>query len=337
MNAPKMTDLEYIEFLVATPNIASATEAARVQPLSKHRAAHDAITRFLHRITPDSTPLWHEAEQHVDRTTGLLVIDDTTLDKPYAHRIELVHRHWSGKQHRVVSGINLVTLLWSDGTAAIPCDYRLFDKPTDGLTKNDHFLAMVATAKQRGFQPRYVAFDSWYSGLTNLKAIRAFGWHWITRLKHNRHVDPDGTGNRPVSAVPMDAWGTAVHLKGYGMIQVFRLDTPDGDTDYWATSDLGMGKTHRETVAGDVWSIETYHRGLKQHCAVERSAVRSARAQRNHIGCAIRAFLRLEHHRIRTGTSWFEAKMSIIRPAIQAYLATSSPISKGLVQSRATA
>jgi hypothetical protein len=46
----------------------------------------------------------------------------------------LVHRHWSGEHHRVVQGINLVTLLWRDGTDTIPCDYRLYDKPVDGLT-----------------------------------------------------------------------------------------------------------------------------------------------------------------------------------------------------------
>jgi hypothetical protein len=46
----------------------------------------------------------------------MLIADDTTLDKPYVRKIELVHRHWSGKHHRFVSGINLLTLLWSDGT-----------------------------------------------------------------------------------------------------------------------------------------------------------------------------------------------------------------------------
>lgn len=49
--------------------------------------------------------------------------------------------------------------------------------------------------------------------------------------------------------------------------------------------------------------------------------MRSARAQRNHIGLAIRAFVRLEKHRIATGMSWVEAKLSIIRDAIRAYLA----------------
>jgi hypothetical protein len=112
MNAPKVTDLDYINFLVAAPRVVSCTEAARVQPDSSRRAAHDALTRLLQRLEPDTTPLWREAEQHVDRQTGLLIADDSTLDKPYAHKIELVHRHWSLKHHHFVSGINLLTLLW---------------------------------------------------------------------------------------------------------------------------------------------------------------------------------------------------------------------------------
>ncbi len=122
MNAPKVTDLDYINFLVATPLVFTCTEAARVQPDIPRRAAHDALTRLLQRLDPDPTPLWNEAKQHVVLHDGLLIVDDSTLDKPYARTIELVRRHWSGKHHRVVAGINLVTLLWSDGTDAIPCD-----------------------------------------------------------------------------------------------------------------------------------------------------------------------------------------------------------------------
>ena len=337
MNYPKVTDLDYINFLVASPLIFSCSEAARVQPMSTRRAAHDAVTRLLQRLDPDPTPLWHEAKQHVILHDGLVIIDDTTLDKPYAQRIALVHRHWSGKHHRVVAGINLVTLLWSDGTDAIPCDYRLYDKPVDGVTKNAHFRAMLQTAQQRGFQPRLVAFDSWYSSLENLKTIRGYGWQWLTRLKRNRQVNPDGSGNRALRDCSISPDGTVVHLKGYGLIQVFRIDTPDGDTEYWASSVVTMTPREREVVAGQVWTIEVYHRGLKQFCGVERCQVRSGRAQRNHIGWAIRAFLRLEHHRIRTGTSWFETKMNIIRAALQHYLSLPSPILVGLAQSPTTA
>ena len=47
------------------------------------------------------------------------MLDDTTLDKPYAQRIDLVTYHWSRKHGRVVKGINLVTLLWTCGGALI--------------------------------------------------------------------------------------------------------------------------------------------------------------------------------------------------------------------------
>jgi putative transposase len=41
----------------------------------------------------------------------------------------------------------------------------------------------------------------------------------------------------------------------------------------------------------------------------------------NHIGLAIRAFLRLEHHFFTTGISWYEVKTRMIRDAVRNYLA----------------
>ena len=76
----------------------------------------------------------------------------------------------------------------------------------------------------------------------------------------------------------------------------------------------------------DAWQIEVYHRGLKQFTGVERGQFRLEVAQRNHIGLAIRAFVRLEIHRLRSDVSWFETKASIIREAIRAYLAHSELI-----------
>lgn len=320
MNAPKITDLDYINFLVAPPRVVSCTEGARVQPARPRRAAHDALNRLLQRFNPDTTPLWREAELLVDRSDGLLVIDDTTLDKPYARQIALVHRQWSGKHHRIVAGINLVTLVWSDDTHAVPCAYRLFDAPNEGLTKNDHFRAMLDTAKTRGCTPEYVCFDSWYSRLANLKHIRTLGWPWLTRLNHNRLVNPDGTGNRPLADCAIRNGGTRVHLKGYGFIRVFRIDTPHGDTEYWATSDLCMTMAQRAATARRIWTIETYHRDIKQFCGVERCMVRSERGQRNHIGWALRTYLRRIWHELHTGQTRFATKLTIIRPAVQPFL-----------------
>ena len=321
MNPPKYNEYEYINFLIASPRVYSCTEAARVQPEQDKPPAHDAITRLLHRLELDGDELWAEAQGQVDEQQGVLVLDDSTLDKHYAKHIELVTRHWSGKHHRVVSGINLISLLWSDGERHIPCDYRLYDKVNDGLSKNDHFRAMLATAKQRGFEPECVIFDSWYSSLPNLKTIRGYGWTWLTQLKSNRQVNPDRTGNRPVSQVEIAETGTVVHLKGYGFIKVFKIVTPHGDIDYWATNDLNMTELARLKYAELAWTIETYHRGIKQFCGIERAQVRAARAQRNHINLALRAFLRLETYCFVKGISWFEAQSAIIREAVRAYLA----------------
>ena len=150
------------------------------------------FTRLLRRQPPDTEALWREVNPLVKRKSGILVLDDTTLDQPYAKKMELVSRHWSGKHGRVVWGINLLTLLWTDGDALLPGDFRIYDKPLSGLTQNDHFRQLLAVAGERGFQPRYVLFDSWYASLQNLKAVRDQGWSWLTQFRGNRLVNPGG-------------------------------------------------------------------------------------------------------------------------------------------------
>ncbi len=320
MNPPKCTEYDYIDFLVGTQRVYSCLEAERVQPPDKQMPSHDSINRLLYRLEPGSDPLWKEVEPHVNKTRGMLVIDDSTLDKIYSKKIELVTHHWSGKHHRVVKGINLISLLWTDGDSQLPCDYRVYAKDADGLTKNDHFRAMLKQAQDRGFAPACVSFDSWYSSLENLKIIRDYGWMWLTRFKSNRLVNPDDTGNRPVSEVEIACQGTIVHLKGYGMVKIFKIVSQNGDTDYWSTNNLEIDDLGIVKYTEWNWAIENYHRGIKQYCGIERAQVRGEKAQRNHIGLAIRAFLRLERFSFRTGYSWFETKTSIIREAVRAYL-----------------
>jgi hypothetical protein len=148
MNPPKVNEYDYIDFLIATQKAYSCTEAERVQPESANPPAHDASTRLLHRMEPSTRVRWQEAWRHVSKDSGILVIDDSTLDKFYAQKMELVTRHWSGKHGRVVQGINLVTLLWTEGERHIPLDYRFYEKLVDGATKNNHFRSMLETAQR---------------------------------------------------------------------------------------------------------------------------------------------------------------------------------------------
>ena len=321
MNPPKISELDYINFLIAAQTVFSSVEASKTHPAEVGAPAHDAYTRLLQRLPPDSAALWQEVEPLVEVTQGVLVIDDTTLDKPYASQMALVTRHWSGKHRRVVKGINLTSLVWTDGRCRLPCDFRLYDKAQDGLSKNDHFRQMVKQAQQRGFSPQLVVFDSWYSGLDNLKLLRRLQWPWLTQLKSNRQVSFDQTGNRAILEILIPMHGRNVHLKGYGWVKVFRTVGTNGDAEYWATSELNMTLEQAAFHALDAWQIEVYHRGLKQFTGVERGQYRLEISQRNHIGLAIRAFVRLEAHRLRSSMSWFETKTSIIRSAVRLYLA----------------
>jgi hypothetical protein len=320
MNAPRCELEDYIQFLIATTNQVSCSEAARVQP-GAAPPAHDAFTRLLTRQPPDPATVWAEAQTLVDRTRGVLVVDDTTLDKPYGPHIELVGRQWSSTHKRVVWGITLTTLLWTDGHAVVPVDVRVYHHASDGLTKNEHLRAMLTTAAARDFTPACVLFDSWYSSLANLKLVRQLGWSWLCRLKVNRLVNPDGTGQVRIDTLEVPVAGQVVQLKGYGLVRLFRTVAPDGHAEYWASSQVELGEPARQGLVRLAWGIESYHRGLKQCCGVARCQLRSAAGQFQHVLCAMRAFLRLEVQRLQTGTSWYEAKHGIVREAVQHYLA----------------
>jgi len=319
MNPPKCDDLDSIHLLMAAQRVFTCTEAARCAPEGEKASAHDAFTRRLSRQPLETKALGQEAKELADTKKGLLIL--TTLDKPYAEKMDFVTYHWSGKHRRVVEGISLLTWLWKDGKALIPCDVGVHDKPQAGKSKSQHFQQMLKTAKERGCEPEYVLRDSWYSALENLKLMACFGSFFLTRLKSNRLVNPDGKGNGPIASVEIPAEGRAVRLRGFGFVKVFRTVSKEGDEESFATRDLGMREEKRGELEREGWRREVSHRALKQSCGVEKAQVRKAVSILCHLLLALRAFLRLEVYRLRTGVSWYEAKIAIVREAIRSYLA----------------
>src|SRR5690606_30141980 len=105
---------------------------------------------------------------------------------------------------------------------------------------------MLLEAFERGFNPRVVCFDSWYSSMENLKLCRALGWHFLTRLKSNRQVNPDKQGRQPISEIFISAAGRIVWLSGFGLVKVFRTVDENGNAKYWATSIVELTETERE-------------------------------------------------------------------------------------------
>ena len=86
--------------------------------------------------------------------------------------MDLVSYFWSGKHHRSVKSINLITLYATDQNGQnIPINFRIYDK-SEGKTKNDYFMDMLSEVLSWGAKIQFITGDSWYSSTANLKTIR---------------------------------------------------------------------------------------------------------------------------------------------------------------------
>jgi len=316
----------YEDFLIANQNRYSGLELSRVEPTSK--MSHDSVTRFLMRKDFKPQDLWRYAKPMIeavsaDLSGGYLVVDDTTIAKPYARQNELARWQYSGAEHDVVNGMNLVNLLWCRSNAHIPIDYRIYSPAHDGKDKNDHFLDMLDKAEKRDLLPIYVLMDSWYGSLRNLKAVNKKQWRWITNLKSNRLISLAKNEYMPISDLDLDENTVkCVWLKGYGFINVCRVTFKHGGTRYLATNNLELTDYKDYLHHWDSrWKIEEYHRALKQTVGIDGCSARRAQAQRTHIFASICAFLKLESNRLDTGTTWYEQKAEISRIATRQFLA----------------
>lgn len=95
MRPSKVDDTDYIDYLISAQKAFTCTEASRSQPLRPNpfeMPALDSFNRMLERsfLQGSRDSLWREAMAFVNLKDGNLVVDDTTLDKPYAKKMELV-------------------------------------------------------------------------------------------------------------------------------------------------------------------------------------------------------------------------------------------------------
>lgn len=144
----------YTLFLLAESKYSGCTRLAEILG----ETSHDSVNRFLLRERYEPKDLFLEVSQHINLTGGILSGDDTVIDKPYSDPLltELIGYFWSGKHHRVVKGIQLITLYYTDSSGkSVPINYRIYNKQ-EGKTKNDYLREMIAEAMDWGLKP-YIA------------------------------------------------------------------------------------------------------------------------------------------------------------------------------------
>lgn len=300
----------YCSFLQVTSQRYSALSLSEVSPTN---LSHDAISRWLTDTKCQPKDIWESAKDCVVGKSGIIIADETVLDKSRSNKVELVSWQYSGDEHDIIKGIGMVNMLWRNSSGeVIPMDYRIYHPPEDGKTKNDHFREMLGVANNRGIKPEAVVADSWYGSLNNLKFIRDLGWTWVIGLRKNRVVNR----GENLSELDLPDDGLKVHLRGYGFVTVYRFVATNGRTDYIATNMENPTREKINSLMRMRWDIEVFHRELKQACGLQNCQSRTGRAQRNHIGFSILTWIRMAKSRSLTNLSLYQQNWNVIKSAI---------------------
>lgn len=142
----------------------------------------------------------------------VLIIDDTVEPKRGKHIEGSCKSIYSNKEHRCVSGLNMVSLAYSDEHSTFQLDFSLclnesrrhnisdftkvlhhksngYKRRTEGLEgKNTLAITMVKRALQMGIDADYLLIDSWYAKPQFFEDAKLLGIDTIARLPNNPRI-----------------------------------------------------------------------------------------------------------------------------------------------------
>ena len=266
--------------------------------------SHDQFTRLLNKPRPWQKLLWRSVGQAVVLTGGYLIFDDTVLDK-FGTAIFGVHWVYCSRLQKVVRGLNLVVLLWSDGKRRLPIGIKLWRK--QGNSKVELAAQLLRRAHWLGVQPGYVLMDSWYSATQLLKQIDGYGWHFITRLKKNRKFK-----GRFLKQHWPHRFGHATGKLACGLEVLL---VKDGKR-YLATNDLSLSVGDVKRHYGKRQQIEEFFKVMRDQLRWQQCPARSEAAQQAHFHLCLLAYCVLEAEAVKQGTTIYKVRRCLYRQEV---------------------
>jgi hypothetical protein len=206
-----------------------------------------------------------------------------------------------------------------DGHNYYPIDYQIYAPKVNGLTKNDLFAVMLMAAKtKKAIRARTVLFDSWYASVANLKLVKFLDMVFVAPIKDNRLVSltkDDGYLHvQNIDWTPYRmTYGVSVKLKELPFrVRLFKVVATNGDIDWIITNHPDLLPTSAiQTLNTQRWSIEQFHRELKQLTGSEKCQCRKARSQRNHLGYCYLAWVALKVKARELGITVYQVRTRI--------------------------
>jgi len=337
-----MLDL-YTDYLICSFGQASATGLAR---LLSNEISHDAVTRFLASEPKTSAAPWHVVKplvRQVEQDDGVLIIDDSIEEKPSTDENELISWHYDHSTDRTVKGINFLTALYHASEVSLPVAFDLVTKTVNyfdpkakkikrksALTKNERYRMLLRVAVHNQVRFKYVLNDVWFASSDNMKFVKHhLCKEFVMPLQENRKVAVSGEAKKlgqyvavnmleVAAATTRHIWLEEVDFPLLLTKAVFTNEDSRVGVRYLVSSDLTLSFDQLTKLYQKRWSIEVYHKSLKQNASLGKSPTRTETTQRNHLFASLCAYVKLEALKIKTGVGHFTIKSKIYLSALKA-------------------
>ena len=334
----------YSDYLICSFGQATATGLGQVVEGS---ISHDQVTRALSSAKRSGADLWRIVKPWVRKMqadAGVMIVDDTIAEKPYSDENDIVCWHYDHTSGKTIKGIGLMTTLYHvpSSDMSLPVEFQVIDKTesfVDAKTgktkrrsqvgKNERYRQMLRQAQINRIPFLYVLNDVWFASAENMNFVKHdLGKEFVMPLKTNRKVALSAADKRQGIYVRVDEVRIEpnavrpVYLEGVSFPlllarQVF--ENKDGSTGvlYLVSSDTTLTYDGITSLYQRRWTIEPFHKSLKQNAALERSPAHTVTTQTNHIFASLCAFIKLEKLKVTTQCNHFELHARLYLRAVQ--------------------
>ena len=181
---------------------------------------------------------------------------------------------------------------------------------------------MIKRHIQNQMKFKYILADSWYSSAENMRFIVKRKKVFIFELKENRLV-ADSESKRDHGAFerlelleiseekPEKVWIKDLKFPVTVFKQVFTNKDGTSGQRFLVSNDLTLTDEQFRTLYKKRWSVEEYHKSLKQNASIGSSPAHTERTQGNHVFAAIFAYAKLEMLKQATNLNHFAMKTKI--------------------------
>ena len=330
----------YMDYLISSTQLATCTGLSRVLDGA---ISHDKFTRLLSKGNFNSKTLWQQSKvvaQEISQSKYLKVLsfDDSLMAKPHTKENALNCWHFDHCSGRSVKGVQFLTALFNTQDMNVPVMVELIKKEKiiidsktgkqkrkSKISKNELFRSMVSQCSSQLYID-YILADSWFSSSTNMKHIVANNLNFIVALKSNRLVALSEQDKQEgkwinIKSLNLEQVSTKVWLKGIDFPLLFtRQVFKNGDDTaylYLISSDLNLFFEQVTAIYKKRWTVEQYHKEVKQITSFGKSPTKTVKTQSNHFYLSIMAYSKVEILKIRTKTNAFALKDRIYYNALK--------------------